>query len=262
MPPVGVGASRGANGRRVALAHRKANRKAEIKQRSSTPDAGASALGKPLVNGDVPWGRGATTGGAATGDAATGGAATAGAATAGAATANAATASAAAAGAATSGGAATGAAAAGAAAAGAAASGDVTTGSAAISGTAWSQAGCNPRGIKQFEDWPVDSAALSAALGAFEAELQRCKEEAQKMRAVKSGDIDMVITRSTFGGQEPRRPEGCIDLGEFTVKNRGLLKGKGAEIVRGWVFGALRAVVWQLHLRRSHQSCRPRTGAV
>jgi len=44
-------------------------------------------------------------------------------------------------------------------------------------------------------------------------------------------------------GQKPRRPGGCINLGEFTVKNRDLLKRKGAEMVREWVFGALRAIV-------------------
>ena len=47
-------------------------------------------------------------------------------------------------------------------------------------------------------------AALSAALDAAKAELQRCKEEAQKMKAAKGSDIDMVITRSTFGGEREK----------------------------------------------------------
>ena len=76
-----------------------------------------------------------------------------------------------------------------------------------------------------------------------------------------SGQATLNTRTERVGGQEPRRPEGCINLGEFTVKNRDLLKGKGAEMVRERVFGALRAIVWQLHLRRSPQSCRPRTGA-
>ena len=55
------------------------------------------------------------------------------------------------------------------------------------------------------------------------------------MRAVKSGSIVMVVMRGIFGGQEPWRPKGCINLGQFTVKNRDLLKGKGAEMAREWV---------------------------
>ena len=44
-------------------------------------------------------------------------------------------------------------------------------------------------------------AALSAALDAAK---QRCKEEAQKMKVAKGTDIDMVITRSTFGGEREK----------------------------------------------------------
>ena len=44
-----------------------------------------------------------------------------------------------------------------------------------------------------------------------------------------SGQADLNTRTERVGGQEPRRPEGCINLGEFTVKNRDLLKGQGDE---------------------------------
>ena len=68
------------------------------------------------------------------------------------------------------------------------------------------------------------------------------------------GDATLNTRTERVGGQEPRRPEGCINLGEFMVKNRDLLKGQGAKMVHEWVFGALRAIVWQLQPRRSSQS--------
>jgi len=77
-----------------------------------------------------------------------------------------------------------------------------------------------------------------------------------------SGQAALNTRTKRVGGHEPWRPEGCINFGEFAVKNCDLLKGKGAEMVRDRVLGALRAIVWQLHLRRFPQSFRPLTGAV
>ena len=45
------------------------------------------------------------------------------------------------------------------------------------------------------------------------------------------GQANLNTRTERVGGQEPRRPEGCINLGEFTVENRDLLKGQGAKMV-------------------------------